>query len=100
MLTDGKASRAFSHRLPAIRSLGIEVFTIGIGDDIDESELNLIASIPSSEHVTILDNIGNINRFIGSLSSSTCRSEFSQSRLKLNSIAEFNLCLYQNLLLA
>ena len=74
-MTDGRATRAFSHHLPPLRNLGIEIFTIGIGNRIDQSELDLIASTPPSEHVLFLNNIQLINNFISRLTTSSCRSK-------------------------
>ena len=51
------------------------MFSIGVGDGPDQTELNAIASDPDSTHVFSVDDFNSLNRIIGSLQKGVCDAE-------------------------
>ena len=51
IFTDGKATRAFEHRLPTLDNLGVTIFAIPINSRWDRQGLETLASSPPGLHV-------------------------------------------------
>ena len=51
------------------------MFSIGVGDGPDQTELNAIASDPDSTHVFSVDDFNSMSRIIGSLQKGVCDAE-------------------------
>ena len=57
------------------RSKGIELFAIGVGEGVDETELRAIASYPDSSHVFQVENYGALKHIRKVLASKACHSK-------------------------
>lgn len=82
LLTDGKSNQyPLDYAAPTLRNAGVQVYTVGIGN-IDEQELQLIASDPDDEHVFILSSFNDAAGFVNFLSVTACESKSLNIRSK------------------
>lgn len=51
LVTDGSSTDDVSRPAIELKRRGIEVFCLGVGQDVNKTQLNVIASEPSKEHV-------------------------------------------------
>lgn len=75
MLTDGKASRGFSTDAKNLKDLNVNVYAIGIGDDISISELIEIASSPADHYVYTIEDFDNIQDILSESVTKICNSK-------------------------
>ena len=71
--TDSKYGRLLSqiHNHPTLK---ITMFAVGVGDGVERSELETIASEPSCIHVFMLETFADMNHFKTQLEKTTCGS--------------------------
>lgn len=55
LMTDGPASDDITEPARALRDMGVKIITVGIGPEVDKSQLNDMASDPDEEHVFTAD---------------------------------------------
>ncbi|KAK7116181.1 cartilage matrix protein-like [Littorina saxatilis] len=74
LITDGLSYRPNETSLQAsiARSKGIEMFAIGVGEGVDETELRAIASYPDASHVFRVENYGALKHIEKALASKAC----------------------------
>ena len=58
-----------------LRKSSIEVFAVGVGGSIKSSELNIIASKPSSSHVFRVQDYSQLQGKLGTLGQAVCPSK-------------------------
>ena len=77
LITDGYSYNPNQTSLEAsvARSKGIELFAIGVGEGVDETELRAIASSPDSSHVFQVENYGALKHIHKVLASKACHSK-------------------------
>lgn len=75
LLTDGVATDPYKavEEAKKLKSLGVEVFTIGV-KDAKMSELNALSSDPQSQHVFDVDSLEGLSSIVSRLSKSVCSS--------------------------
>lgn len=86
LLSDGKENQSPSvdEVLPELRNHGIEVYTIGIGEDIDEAQLEYIANQTHARSLTA-DDPGKVREFYNELvSDSQQRSEVTKQEREVD----------------
>jgi hypothetical protein len=71
VLTDGQSS-GVDQPAQQLKSIGVIIFSIGVGSGIRVSELETMASPPADEHVYLLKNFNELSTLAEKLSSSTC----------------------------
>lgn len=72
-MTDGESNgRDITQPVLDIRQTNINVFSVGIGKNIDVKELEFIASSPAEQHVFLLDSFNDIAGFVDRLSAVSC----------------------------
>ena len=74
VVTDGRTSsgtKKLKNRLKYLKMLKVTRFAVGVGDKVDENELNLIAN--DKEHVTKVDNFDGFNKALARLKKTICR---------------------------
>ena len=62
-------------------TLKITMFAVGVGDGVERSELETIASEPSCFHVFMLETFADMNHFKVQLEKTTCGSKCNSHRL-------------------
>jgi hypothetical protein len=82
LLTDGY-SNGINPLNPAsaVRNLGVNIFSIGVGKSVSSSELNGIASDPDKDYVFRLDNFNELADFVDRVSSVSCSGKFYNDSL-------------------
>ncbi|CAH1788337.1 unnamed protein product [Owenia fusiformis] len=65
------------------RAMGISLFTIGIGPDIDQSELEDIATDPDDTHAFTLDNYNQLGSLVGELTQVACKPTVCSAKIDL-----------------
>lgn len=71
VITNGKSNRQTyepEDEAQLMKDDGIEIFTIGIGGDVDHAELELIASVPLSSHKFVLKSFLSLSSLSGLIS--------------------------------
>lgn len=83
VLTDGRSNNAIDTATAAdeARADGIELFSIGIGGNADETELKAIASDPDEGHVYDIEDFeeDSFNEILSGLVEETCNGEVSDN---------------------
>ncbi len=73
LFADGRSNRGnLNAATSAIRQADLQVYAVGIGNNIDVNELRSIASDPDDQHVFILRSYLDAAGFVDSLSVATC----------------------------
>ena len=70
VLTDGYSGDSVRQPAQRLKNDGVLVYSIGVGAN---TELNEIASLPSNEHVFLLNNFQALGSFASRMSSTTCK---------------------------
>ena len=81
ILTDGKATRAFQQDAENLKDLDVNVYAIGIGSGIDVSELEEIASSPSDQYVTTIDDFDKTSSLVSESLTRICNSKWYKCML-------------------
>ncbi|EDO26650.1 predicted protein, partial [Nematostella vectensis] len=71
VLTDGKAHDSVAEPAKALRDIGIEIYSIGVGESYDKAELDAIATDPDASHVFSVD-FKNMNSIVSTLDARIC----------------------------
>ncbi|XP_064615807.1 collagen alpha-1(XIV) chain-like [Liolophura sinensis] len=84
ILTDGQSNSPgdTSHAAQQLRDAGVSLFAVGIGKDVDVSELNTIASDPDCSHVFELAGFDEVIDFVEQIRRLACKEP---AQLKLGS---------------
>ena len=73
---DGNHNRGnLNAAVTELRKSNIEVFAVGVGGRIKSSELNLVASQPSSSHVFTVQEYSQLQGKLGTLGQTVCPSK-------------------------
>lgn len=72
ILTDGQSSGSVDQPAQQLKSIGVIIFSIGVGSGINAEELKTIASPPADEHVYLLDNFNELSSLADKMSTKTC----------------------------
>ena len=75
LLTDGKTSSGTDSIIrPSnlLREEGVNIFVIGIGQNINKNELDIIASDPDSDHVVLPESFDEINTLVENIQEASC----------------------------
>lgn len=75
ILTDGRASVAFEQDAENLKDLDVNVYAIGIGDQIDVNELTQIASSPADQYVSTIDDYSSTPSLVSESLTKICNSE-------------------------
>ncbi|KAK3798993.1 hypothetical protein RRG08_050229 [Elysia crispata] len=77
VIMEGKSDNANFTAAAAkkLRDAGVTVFSIGVGNQTDQTELNAIASDPHSTHVFSVDDFDSLSGIIGSLLKGVCETK-------------------------
>ena len=78
LLTDGRASKGTASVVQPselLREDGVNIFVIGIGQQLNKNELNIIASDPDGDHVVSSKSFAGVNSLIGNIQESSCYGE-------------------------
>ena len=75
ILTDGRATLAFEQDAENLKDLDVNVYAIGIGDNIDVPELVQIASSPSDQYVSTISGYSSISSLVSEAMTKICNSE-------------------------
>ena len=75
VVTDGRSDDtiATSHEARLLREIGVHVFAVGVGQDIDMGELHAIASRPADDYVNTVDNYDALNSIKELLAIKACQ---------------------------
>ncbi|XP_046855918.1 CUB and zona pellucida-like domain-containing protein 1 [Xenia sp. Carnegie-2017] len=74
VLTDGYSGDSVTQPAQRLKNDGVIVYSIGVGAGVSNTELNEIASLPSNEHVFLLNNFQALDSFASRMSSTTCKA--------------------------
>ena len=75
LLTDGKTTSGTDSIIQPsnlLRNEGVNIFVIRIGPNINENELEIIASDPDSDHVILLKSFEEINTLVENIQEASC----------------------------
>lgn len=74
LITDGYSNRgpSVASVAPMLRNAGISVYAVGVGNNIRESELVLIANSPAAQYVYGINSYDDADGFVNLLSYTTC----------------------------
>jgi len=73
LLTDGYSNgRAVGGPANQLRKLGVNIFSIGVGHNVNPIELKLIASDPDSTHVFQMGSFNDLAGWVDKLSAVSC----------------------------
>lgn len=73
LLTDGYSNgRALGGPANQLRKLGVNIFSIGVGHNVNPKELKLIASDPDSTHVFQMGSFNDLAGWVDKLSAVSC----------------------------
>lgn len=77
LITDGYSNRgpSVASVAPMLRDAGINVYTVGVGSSIRESELVQIANSPAAQYVYGINSYDDAEGFVNLLSFTTCDSK-------------------------
>ena len=75
VITDGKATRGFSTDAQNLKDQNVNVYAIGIGDDISVNELVEIASSPADHYVYTVEDFDNILDILSESVTKICNSK-------------------------
>ena len=77
LLTDGYSNgRAVSGPANQLRKQGVNIFSIGVGYNVNPSELKTIASDPDSTHVFRMSSFNDLSGWVDKLSAVSCDGEW------------------------
>ena len=79
IITDGQSTGGMATIRDPIKKLkddSVNIISIGVGRGTNANELKFMASSPSSTHVFSVQNMEQLRNLIGSITSSSCSSEF------------------------
>ena len=73
LLTDGYSNgRAVAGPASQLRNIGVNIFSIGVGHNVNPSELNTIATDPDSTHVFLMNSFNDLAGWVDKLSAVSC----------------------------
>lgn len=72
LLTDGQSGDSVNQPAQQLKSIGVKIFSIGVGSGIDVSELETVASSPPDDHVFRLQNFEDLSSLVEKISDTTC----------------------------
>ena len=73
LLTDGYSNgRAVAGPASQLRNIGVNIFSIGVGQYVNPSELNTIATDPDSTHVFRMNSFNDLAGWVDKLSAVSC----------------------------
>lgn len=73
LLTDGYSNgRGVSGPANQLRNHGVNIFSIGVGYNVNPAELNTIASDPDSTHVFRMSSFNDLSGWVDKLSAVSC----------------------------
>ena len=78
LLTDGRATSGTASVIEPstmLRRDGVNIFVIGIGKNINENELNIIASDPDADHVVSSGSFTEVNAMVQNIREASCFGE-------------------------
>ena len=77
LLTDGYSNgRAVAFPANQLRNLGVNIFSIGVGSNVNPAELNVIATDPDSTHVFRMSSFNDLAGWVDKLSAVSCDGEW------------------------
>ena len=78
VITDGRSNspRDTWSEAIAVRRQNIDLVAIGVGGNIDNSELRAIASDPVDNNILIASSFDNLNSLLDKVRASICKSKF------------------------
>ncbi|KAL3865534.1 hypothetical protein ACJMK2_042910 [Sinanodonta woodiana] len=73
IVTDGSSHNPQLTREYAetLKAMGVEIYTIGVGNDVNVEELDVISSYPNYEHVYLINDLKNVPQSMEALVSLT-----------------------------
>lgn len=80
VITDGKATggmQTLKAPIKLLKDSSVNIISVGVGKNINPSELQFMASLPSSRHVFSVQNMNQLRTLIGSITASSCTSKCS-----------------------
>lgn len=78
LLTDGKASKGTASVVQPselLREDGVNIFVIGIGQQLNKNELDIIASDPDDHHVVSSKSFAGVNSLVRNIQEGSCYGE-------------------------
>lgn len=79
IITDGQSTGGINTLRDPIKKLkddSVNIISIGVGNKANVHELKFMATSPTSTHVYSVQNMDQLKNLIGSITSSSCSSEF------------------------
>ena len=77
LLTDGYSNgKSVYSPATALKNLGVNIFSVGVGSSVSVMELNDIASDPDGDYVFQLDSFNELADWVDRLSSVSCSGKF------------------------
>ena len=73
VLTNGYSGDSVRQPAQRLKNDGVIVYSIGVGAGVSNTELYEIASLPSNEHVFLLNSFQALGSFASRMSSTTCK---------------------------
>ena len=94
LLTDGRSNQGHSVSDAArqLRQRGVNMFSIGIGSNLNMYELRDVATDPDSTHVFRLDGFDNLSEFVDQMSTVACDGECLAFSFSVWGIWKCNFC--------
>ncbi|XP_028413546.1 ZP domain-containing protein-like [Dendronephthya gigantea] len=74
VLTDGQSSGSVDQPAQNLKNIGVNIFSVGVGSGIDQSELETMGSAPADEHVYMLSNFNEFSTLAKKMSRTTCNA--------------------------
>ena len=76
ILTDGQSSTGqVSEPAKQLKNSGVEIFSVGIGQNLSNQELRFMASEPIDQHVIALENLAELEHLAEKISSRICEGK-------------------------
>lgn len=77
VFSDGKSDDFYetSNAAGRVREIGVTVFAVGVGQDLDLFELKAIASDPDCTHLSLVESYNQIDTLVQEMQHASCRSK-------------------------
>lgn len=78
VLTDGASSGGMnSLRVPVqeLRSMKVNIFSVGVGQNLNRAELEIMASDPKDSHIFYVRNMAELPQLLHTLAKSSCQGK-------------------------
>ena len=73
VLTDGQSLDAVEQPAQRLKNDKVIIYSIGVGAGVSNTQLNKTASLPSNEHVFLLNNFEVLGSFASGISTTICK---------------------------